>query len=185
MSDQITISSFISVLKASSQRVMATIALFQCRIGHCKFYDSRLNSWHDGISQALPDSLNALRVAAARFSDTSSVEQGVTGSKAPGEQAASFASIGEAATKAFVIQLAKWAGVGVGECFRCGGDHHLRDCKVTAEQVAARCIKCEPTTPAKKGEGTEAKATGTGTTALTSGKEVNEDDEEDPNGAMW
>ena len=94
MSDRITISSFISILKASSQRVMATIALFQCRFGHYKFYDSRLNSWHDGISQALPDSLNGLRVAAARFSDTSSAEQGVTGSKAPGEQAASFASIG-------------------------------------------------------------------------------------------
>ena len=191
MSDRISISSFVNVLKTSSQKVMATIALHQCRDGHGKFYDSRLNSWHDGNSQALPDTLSALRVAAARFSDTSSKEQGAAEGNSSGNEASSFASAGEAALRTHNIRMHQWAGVKPGHCFRCGGDHHLKDCEVTAEQVASLrdnpAGSAKPAGSAEKDGGAKGGAADkTGTTATTAHVEDARDDEEvDQDGAFW
>ena len=64
VSDWLPVNTVITALKKCSLKVTTTIALHQCRLGHSRFFDNRLDSWHDENVRAIPDFLPDLKVDA-------------------------------------------------------------------------------------------------------------------------
>ncbi|EJK62525.1 hypothetical protein THAOC_16860 [Thalassiosira oceanica] len=127
-SDKLTVKEMHEALQECNVRTQAAIATEQLKKGNPTFYSHKRNLFQEGHVTTLPRTLQELNVQVCRFCDPAQAPSGAQPRTSTPKETKSPDEVYAA--------LATQAGVRKFACFRCGGDHKLSECDITAEEVS-------------------------------------------------